>query len=175
MINAVAIYQYADVYYEQRSDVAIVLGAGSHDGNLSPVFRERVNHALMLYNKKKIAYIIFTGGFGEAQSISDSRAAYLYALANGVPAESMMIEEKSTITYQNLVNAKQLMKDHGLTSALLVSDPLHMKRSMFICELLHIPCLPSPTKTSMYRSTNAKFRSLLYETFYYTLNQVFRR
>ncbi|GAA0194990.1 YdcF family protein [Fulvivirga kasyanovii] len=174
LFNTYRIYLYSTKYYDQKSDVAIVLGAGTNEGKLSPVFKERVNHAINLYQQGIVDHIIFTGGFGEGQSMSDSKAAMLYAVEEGVPEAKMFIEEKSCITFENLKNAKILMDNHGMKTALIVSDPLHMKRAMRISDSHGINGKPSPTPTSMYRSWDAKLDALVYESFYYNLNLLFR-
>lgn len=165
--NTLQIYLYSKQCHYVQSDVAIVLGAGSSNGKLSPVFKERVNHAILLYHSGVVNYLIFTGGYGESQSISDSEAARNYALTKGVPGENIFTEQSSTITYTNLVYAKEIMERQYFTSALLVSDPLHMKRSIKMAEKMGINARSSPTQTSLYRSLWPKFKSLMYEAFFY--------
>lgn len=67
------------------------------------------------------------------------------------------------------------MEEHGFKSALIVSDLLHMKRSMAICEGIGIHVLPSPTPTTMYQLWKAKSRSLVYESFFYSLGRIVGR
>ena len=130
IFNAIGIYNYSFDYSESKSDVAIVLGAGTNNGVLSPVFTERINHGVYLYENQLIDKIIFTGGKGENQTISDSQMAKHYAIEKGVPPNDILIEESSKYTYENLMEAKQIMDSLNYSSALIVSDPLHMKRSM---------------------------------------------
>lgn len=170
--HCVAIYRYAQQYDDTPSDAAIVLGAGARNGVVSPVFRERINQAVKLWKTNKVKYIILTGGYGKGQSISDSKAAKNYALSQGVNKAHILIEEKSNITLQNLMYAKKIMHQQQLKTALLVSDPYHMKRAMHMCEALAISCKPSPTQTSMFRSWQTKFKFLLYEAFFYSIRRV---
>ncbi len=172
LLNAVRIYRYSLKYYENQSDVAIVLGAGTNQGKLSPVFKERINHSILLYKKGIVDKIIFTGGFGKNQKQSDSKTAKNYALENGIPENDIFIEEESNYTVENLINSKQIMDSLKLTSALLVSDPLHMKRAMKLAKYHGIHCNPSPTKTTMYTSSKTKTRQLLYETFYFSVREL---
>ena len=172
IFNAIRIYNYSFEYSERKSDVAIILGAGTNNGVLSPVFTERVNHGIYLYQNQLVGKIILTGGIGEGQSISDSEVAKRYAIENGVPAVDLLIETHSNYTYENLSEAKRLMDALNFSSALIVSDPLHMKRSMELAISINIECKPSPTKTSMYRTTFPKLKSLIYETFYYTMGKL---
>ena len=168
--NLQRIYQFSKQYSDRASDVAIVLGAGTDNGILSPVFRERVNHSIHLFKEGKVSYILLTGGFGKNQKISDSRAAVDYALSQGIPEEKILYEEESTITYINLTHAQSLMQQHNLTTALIVSDPLHMMRSLKICNKIGLKGESSPTPSTMYKTWKPKLKSLLYEAFYYNMD-----
>lgn len=165
--TATVIRYYGKEYYETPSDAAIILGAGTSKGKISYVFEQRILHAVDLYKRKKVLMLIFTGGYGQGQTLSDSRAAKNYAIQLGVPEDRILIEEASTVTYTNIKNAKRVMAKNHLHSALLVSDPYHMKRAMAMCEKMGIRALPSPTPTSMYRSGWPKFDFLLRETINY--------
>jgi len=171
LLNAVRIYNYSFEYSENKSDVAIVLGAGTNDGKLSPVFRERINHSILLYNKNVVDRIIFTGGFGKGQKQSDSRTAKYYAIEKGVPENKIIIEEQSNYTIENLEQSKHIMDSLEFKSALLVSDPLHMKRAIRLAKNFDINCKSSPTQSTMYKSTYPRAKQLLYETFYFSLRE----
>ncbi|NOQ75871.1 MAG: YdcF family protein [Crocinitomix sp.] len=172
MFNSIKIYSYSNEYSEEKSDVAIVLGAGTEGGELSPIFKERVNHGIYLYDNKIVEKIIFTGGTGEEQTLADSEIAKSYAIELGVPQEDILIEVNSQYTFENLLESKKIMDLNALVSALIISDPLHMKRSIELANSIDIECKPSPTSTSMYRSNFPKFKSLMYETFFYTLGKI---
>ena len=171
LFNSIRIYNYSFVYYQNKSDVAIVLGAGTNDGKLSPIFKERINHSILLYNKGIVDKIIITGGFGKGQKQSDSRTGKYYAIEKGIPKENIIIEEKSKYTTENLEQSRQIMDSLGMKSALIVSDPLHMKRAIILAKIYEIDCKPSPTKTTMFKSTYFKAMQLLYETFYFSLSE----
>ena len=61
---ALAIWNYADIDETQFADVAIVLGASVWDDEPSPVFLERINHGIWLYENAYVDALIFTGGSG---------------------------------------------------------------------------------------------------------------
>jgi len=165
--HAVKIRYYSKNFFETKSDVALVLGAGTNNGKLSPVYQERVLHAIHLLKQHKVDRIIFTGGLGEGQSISDAQVAANFAVQQGIHPNKILTEEASTITFANVQNARKIMQSNGLETALLVSDPYHMKRSMDMCQLMEIAALPSPTPTTMYRSRKTKFNFLVKETINY--------
>lgn len=164
---AISIWNYGEVDEKSPSDVAIVLGAAISDGEVSPVYRERINHAITLYEEGTVDFIILTGGFGEGSYKSDSQVAKEYALSQGIPEEKILIEEKSTITEENLEFSKEVMEENDLETAIIVSDPLHMKRAMLMAKDYNINALSSPTTTSMYKSLKTKIPFLLREEFFY--------
>ncbi len=169
---AFSIYRYSKHYSNRKSDVAIVLGAGSHKGEVSPLFRERLNNAFLLYDTGKVDYIIITGGFGKNETVSDSKAGRNYILSKGVLNKFIFTEEVSKFTQTNIINAKAIMMREKWNSALIVSDPLHMKRAIAISLKQGIHGKSCPTQTSMYKSWYTKFSFLCYETCYYTIDLI---
>ena len=167
IITAVNIAQYGKLDEKAYCDVAIVLGAATSNGEVSPVYRERINHGIWLYENGYVDYLILTGGIGEGNTISDAEAAKQYVMLKSVPENIIFIEEKSTITEENLEYAKELMDSNSLNTAIIVSDPLHMKRAMLMAGDYGLKAWPSPTLTTMYRSLRTKFPFLLRETFFY--------
>ena len=165
--TAVEIIAYGNKDYKTHSDVAIILGAGTYGDEVSPVFRERINHGIWLYENGFVDYLIFTGGVGEGNIKSDALVAKEYAVSKSVPEEAIFIEEKSTITEENLEFAKKIMDENAFKNAIIVSDPLHMKRAMLMVKDYGIDGVSSPTTTSMYKSIKTKIPFLLREEFFY--------
>lgn len=167
IITAVSIVRYGKLDEKAHSDVAIVLGAATSGGEVSPVYRERINHSIWLYENGYVDYLFLTGGIGEGNEISDASAAKQYAIKKGVPEQAILIEEESTITEENLEYAKAIMDDHSLDTAIIVSDPLHMKRAMLMANDYGIDACSSPTPTTMYRSMKTQIPFLAREVFFY--------
>lgn len=168
--NAIRVYNFSFQHIDSASDVAIVLGAGTANAQVSPVFKERLNHAAKLYTENKIKFIITTGGKGENQTIADSEVAKAYLIQMGIPADRIYTDTLSRYTHENIAEAQQIMTKLKANKALLVSDPLHMKRAMFLSHKASLNCSSSPTQTSRYKSFGPKFKSLCYESFFLTLN-----
>lgn len=161
------IQQFSLENQTQKADAAIILGAATDGLEISPVFRERINHGIELYRNNVVRALIFTGGKGQGKDISEAYAAKLYAMKNGVDEADIFIEENSHITQDNLKNAMEIMRKNNLASALVVSDPLHMKRAMLMAEFFGINAFSSPTQTSMYKSFKTQLPFLARETFFY--------
>ena len=58
-----------------RADVAIVLGAETYNGEVSPVYRERIDHGITLYEEGYVDRLIVTGGTADEAEESDASAA----------------------------------------------------------------------------------------------------
>jgi uncharacterized SAM-binding protein YcdF (DUF218 family) len=61
------------------------------------------------------------------------------------------------------------MRTHRLSSALIVTDPLHAKRALTMSAELGIAAYPSPTPTSRYRTWRSKSGFLLREIYFYNV------
>ena len=59
------------------------------------------------------------------------------------------------------------MDAHSMNTAIIVSDPLHMKRAMLMANDYGITAYSSPTPTSMYRSAKTQLPFLGREVFFY--------
>ena len=167
MSDALGICLYGKKDGTCMADAAIVLGAATQNGQVSPVYRERLNHAVLLYRQNYVNKIIVTGGRAEGSEIADAQAAKKYVIGQGIPKEDVLTENKSAVTRENLLYSREIMESEGMVTALIVSDPLHMKRGMFLAEDLGIEAYSSPTATSRYQSLRTKIPFLLRELFFY--------
>ncbi len=159
------VYFYSFVSDRNPADAAIVLGAEVRDGKPTPVFAERIKHAVNLYKSKQVKMIIFTGGVGENDRLAESMVAKEFALRAGIPEQNILCETSSTITVENLRGAKEIVQSLGLQRVLIVSDPLHMRRSVFLARDFGMDAYPSPTPTSLYKGFLKKMEFLLRETY----------
>ena len=177
IITAVSIAHYEKLDEKAHCDVAIILGAATSGEKVSPVYRERINHGIWLFENGYVDYLILTGGVGKGNEKSDAYVAKQYAIEKGVPEQVILIEEKSKITEENLEYAKEIMDAFSMDTAIIVSDPLHMKRAMLMASDYGIDACSSPTPTTMYKSTKTQIPFLAREVFFYigySIVRVFR-
>ena len=171
---AVSISLYGNINEITKADAAIILGAGTWGDKPSPVFEERINHGIWLYKNGYVDKLIFTGGMGENNEFSDSSIAKDYAIKQLIPSEDIFVEEKSTITQENISNSIQILEDNKLSTVIFVSDPLHMKRAMLMAKDYHINAYSSPTPTTKYVSLKSKTLFLVREVFFYIGYEIYR-
>ena len=146
------------------ADCILVLGAGTWEGEVSPVFRERLAHAVSLWRAGYAPKIVLTGGLDPRNTVTDAEAARRWIEAEGIPAEDVFMEELSRYTHENFLYAGQIMEREGMRTALVVSDPLHMKRAMLCARDFGVEGYASPTPTTRYRSARTIVPFLIRET-----------
>ena len=170
-----SIHNYGRSDGGQTADCAIVLGAAAYHNKPSPVFAERIKHGIDLYQAGRVKKLLFTGGFGQDAEFAESEVARKFALGAGVPADDVLVEKKSDKTSENLTQASLLMAENQLSSALIVSDPWHLKRACLMAEDSGIEATASATPTTLFKSFGAQTKFLFKEFYnlhhYYLFNE----
>jgi uncharacterized SAM-binding protein YcdF (DUF218 family) len=139
------------------ADAALVLGAAAWGDRPSPVFRERINHAIQLYREGAVQKIVFTGGVGIKSPMAEAVIAQQYAIQRGVPVSDILIEDQSRNTLSNLTNAAPILAANDIESVILVSTPFHMRRALLIANALDLNAYLSPTRTTEWRGSRPYF------------------
>ena len=165
--SAFSIWTFKDKVELVKTDAAIVLGAAAWNDKPSPVFRERINYSIWLYENNYVDKIIFTGGKGKDDKYAESEVARDYAIKNNVNSEDILIETKSKITEENLKYAYEIAMEENLNTFTIVSDPLHMKRAMLISKTIGMESYASPTQSSVYKTLNSQVPFFFRELFFY--------
>ncbi|WP_127104189.1 YdcF family protein [Pararhodobacter zhoushanensis] len=118
------------------SRVAVVLGAAVWAGSEpSPTLRRRVDCAVGLYHDGRVAAILGCGGVGRHRP-SEAAVMARLCLEAGVPETAVLLEDQSTSTRENLVNAQQILRALGISDVVVVSDPYHLPRARLIARQL---------------------------------------
>ena len=105
-------FVYLWVPKKQHYDFIIIHGAGLLNGErVTPLLKRRIDKAVQAFYRSKNPHIrlIASGGQGSDEKISEAQAIYNYLVENtDVPKEAILLEEKSTTTYENLLFSKEL-------------------------------------------------------------------
>ena len=176
--SAITVWRAAhtdDASHAERADVIIVLGAAQYDGEPSPVFRGRLDHAVLLYQQGRAESVMVVGSKSPGDSTTEAEAGGDYLVSRGVPAGSVLVEPVGRTTYDSLVGAARYMRKHGMETAFLVSDPWHNARIIQIASDLGIRGYASATWTSAATSEDTRFTGYARETFAYLYYRLFGR
>lgn len=146
------LYQQVDarskVDEARRADVIIVLGSAVWQGERpSPSLYARAQHAIALYRAGYAPALILCGGLG-GNPPTEAEVMRRLAASAGVPADALVLDDKSHSTEESLSNAKALMDARDWRSALIVSDPFHLLRAVTIARDLGIDAYGSGASNS---------------------------
>jgi uncharacterized SAM-binding protein YcdF (DUF218 family) len=173
-VQAFQILSYSRVNYQGSADAVFVLGAAAYGKNPSPVFRERINHAMNIYLARHCRYIILTGGKKFAEDLGEAVVARDYLVKNGIPVSDILLETSSNNTYENFLFSLPVISSRNINSIIIVSDPYHMKRASMIADDFKIVNYSSPTPTTMFNSFKRKMPFLLSEIYNIYEYRIFR-
>jgi uncharacterized SAM-binding protein YcdF (DUF218 family) len=137
----------------QHADVIIVLGGD----------KERLHYGIKLYKSNYSDKIIISG---------DKEVWKKQAVESWVTPKNIIIEDKSTTTYENAKFSRNIMLQNHFTSAIVVSSPYHMRRVSWLfgdvfkddnITLLYSPVDNSWFKPNKWWTNKMERRVVLYE------------
>lgn len=124
---AVGLDAYGQRRSEGRFDAIVVAGCRVEpDGRPSLALQRRTRAAVSLWRQGAAPRLVFTGGVGTFPP-SEARAAGDYALSLGVPADALVLEERSTSTEENARFAADLLGSSA--RVIVVTDTYHIFRA----------------------------------------------
>jgi len=115
-----------------KADVIVVLGAAVWPNEKpSPSLLRRVKKSIDLYKSGHAENIIMSGGVGRhppAEAVVMKRIA----LESGIPEERILIDDRSTNTYESAINCSAIMNNNNWVKLIVVSDSYHLIRSVLL-------------------------------------------
>lgn len=136
----------------QKSDCIIVLGCKVYGTIPSPFLSWRLDHAAKLYKEGYGNYIIVSGGQGSGEDISEAESMKRYLLSKGIDTSSVIKEDKSITTMENLSNSKDVMKKNNFKTAVIVSNKYHLRRASLIAKYYKVNASYSGVFVTEYKS-----------------------
>jgi uncharacterized SAM-binding protein YcdF (DUF218 family) len=120
--------------------VMIILGCQvMPSGAPSVLLRDRLNTALDYLQDHPDMTVIVTGGKGSDEVISEAQAManYLtpYLTARGFSEERILLEERATSTYENMIYSLEMIKAENLDlsgGVIIVSNGFHLTRARML-------------------------------------------
>lgn len=117
-----------------HAEVALIPGAPVVNGAPAPIFMDRANAAIALYNAGKVSKILVSG---DNSSVLHNEVDPLrrYLLAQGIPDGDIALDHAGFDTYSTMYRARDIF---GVSSALVASQSFHLPRAVFIARRLGI-------------------------------------
>lgn len=149
----------------QSADAIVVLGAAQYDGDPSPVFQARLDHAADIFERGFSDVIIVTGGKQSGDRFTESEAGEMYLEEQGVPLDRILLESEGRTTLESMEGVSEIGDEFGYDSVILVSDPMHSMRIKTMAEDLGFERAYASFATylALNRSRVTKAKELLHE------------
>ena len=149
------------------ADAIGVLGAAEYDGRPSPVYRARLDHARVLYNRGIAPLLITLGGNG-GDAYNEGAVGREYLMAKGIPGSVIIAETESRNTEESARRIAVIARTNGLHRLVIVSDGTHMFRIHEICTAEGLDVLTSPRPRVMVEGGSKEFERIEHEILSYT-------
>jgi SanA protein len=118
----------------QRPMVLVLGAAVQKNYQLSPIFADRLDTAIELYEAALVKKILVSGDHGD-ELYDEVNAAKNYLLAKGVPASDIFLDHAGFDTYDSLYRAKSIF---AADAFLIVTQDFHLSRALFIAQRLDL-------------------------------------
>ena len=175
-VTALAVWRAAhhdDASEVDTADLIVVLGAAQYNGDPSPVFAGRLDHAALLFTQDRAPQVVVVGGNRPGDRTTEAEAGRDYLIAKGVPAGSVVAEPVGHTTFESLSALADWMRERDLHTAFLVSDPWHNLRIERMASDLGFEGHASATWTSAAKTEETRVPGYIRETFAYLAYRLF--
>lgn len=143
--TAIRVWQVARDDSRAHADAMLVLGAAQYDGTPSSVFAARLEHARTLYEEGVAPTVITVGGKQPGDEFTEAAAGRNYLIKEGVPGKAIIAVEQGSDTLLSIKAVAATMRDNGMHSLILVSDPWHSLRTKAMAAEQGLDARTSPT------------------------------
>ncbi|HET8568076.1 MAG TPA: YdcF family protein [Candidatus Limnocylindria bacterium] len=92
----------------------------------------RTETAVALWRRGLAPLIVFAGAAEDPLSPPAAELMKRQAVAAGVPAESVVLEARSATTRENAQRVRDLLTEHRIRRAILVTSPYHQRRASWL-------------------------------------------
>lgn len=151
-----------------NQDFIIVLGSGLIGDRVPPLLASRINKAIEFYrNQSRVnnpPKIIFSGGQGSDEKISEALAMQKYAIDAGIPIEDTILENKSRNTLQNMKFSNNIMDKlmgNVKYNCVFVTNNFHVFRASLYARKVGLKAQGIGSKTALYYLPNAMIREYI--------------
>jgi vancomycin permeability regulator SanA len=148
----------------EKSDVIVVLGAAQFNGQPTPVLRQRINQAYLIYNEKWAPRIITVGAGAPGDASTEGATSYRSLVTKGVSKSHLTNLPIGRDTLSSTVAYMAYLKIHHLKSVIIVTDPFHCYRAIAMAKDLGAKAICSAAKNGSKLLSSTGIRYLIRET-----------
>lgn len=162
----IKMYQSSHQRLPKHVDYVIILGAKVNGTVPSLSLQNRIDTAARYLLKHDKTMVIVSGGRGPDEDISEAEVIRQGLIVQGIDEGRIIIEDKSTSTYENIIFSKKLIPS-GLNKGLLVTNDYHLYRASLIARQEGLDVTGLPAKTPIIALVKSYLREYLAITKFY--------
>jgi uncharacterized SAM-binding protein YcdF (DUF218 family) len=131
------VYRFVTSAHRPVVDAVVVLGAGLRGTAVTPLLARRLDRGHAVYRRSLAAgrrpVIVVSGGQGPDEVVSEAEAMAEYLLRQGVPPATVLREDRSTNTRENLEFSSKLLRSRGIAGPVAVAtSDYHVLRAAML-------------------------------------------
>jgi uncharacterized SAM-binding protein YcdF (DUF218 family) len=167
-----AIRRQATLDEAAPADAIVVFGAAQYDGEPSPVFKARLDHAFDLEEKGLAPLVITTGAGGGDPRFTEAGVGRDYLIQQGLAVGKILTDPRSETTYQSVLAVARLLEERHARTCIAVSDGFHLYRIKLMLTARGLtaytsPAPDSPIESDPWDRTQHSLREVLSTTSWY--------
>lgn len=121
--------------YPDKKTTVVVLGCKVNGEHPSKMLRHRLEAAYDYLSENEDITCIVSGGKGPDERISEAECMYNYLVELGINSDRIIIEDKSTSTYENIKFSYEIIERMNLPRDItIVTDGFHEYRASIIAK-----------------------------------------
>lgn len=123
----------------EKHRVALLLGTAKFlsNGNNNLFFKYRINAAAQLFKDGKVEYILVSGD-NRKMNYNEPLMMQKALIEKGVPKDRIVFDYAGLRTLDSVVRAKKIF---GQSEIVIISQPFHLKRALFIARYSEIEAI----------------------------------
>lgn len=148
-------------------DAVIILGSGLSGGErITPLLAKRIELGRKIYQRSRgqgrETVLIPSGGRGPDERLAEAEAMAAHLVDAGVPAEHILVEDRSTTTRENLTFSAATMERENITGRVAVATSnFHAFRAATLMRAVGLPGYSVGAPTAGYYWPSATVREFL--------------
>jgi len=162
---------YSVVYGRIRSrravDFVVVLGAGLLDGTrVPPLLASRLDRGREVFDAQRTEgrdpMLVTSGGQGADEDLPEAHAMRDYLVDRGVPADRVLVEDRSRTTWENLRFSAEIMREHVADyRCVIVTNNFHVLRAALLARRAKVDGQVVGARTAWYFWSGALVREFV--------------
>lgn len=156
-------YVYGRQKYQPGMDAIVVHGAGLSGADVTPLLASRLDKAADVFRAEvregRSPLLVVSGGKGSDEVVSEAEAMCVYLVDRGIPRESVILEDRSTTTLENLEYTRDLLRANTTKPRMvLVTSNFHILRTATFARSLDLDAEVIGSHTARYYLPSAILR-----------------